>query len=561
MRPHSFRITSTAGVLASIVLAASASGALAAHWPQFRGPNGSGIAPDDQPGPVRFGPEENVIWRTAIPPGHSSPCIWGDRIFLTAFDSQTGRLETLCLDRQTGGVLWRKLAPAVELDPALHRFNSPAASTPATDGERVYVYFGSFGMLAYDFAGRELWQRPLPVPPTREGTASSPIVHRDLLWLQRDGNSADSHLLAVDTKTGETRRTISRPLHGASYSTPMIWEHDGHELLITAGAGRVDAYDAGDGAEVWWMAGLTFAPIGVPVAGNGLLFASASGTGTRHEPISLPDWPELLEQFDHDGDGRLAKLEVPEDTAIQLRPEVPRDTPGNLLTYRFIFFEMFDGDRDGYFTREEWEGLQSFLQSNRDNLLAIRPGGRGNTTTSHLAWRSTTGLSEMPSPLFYRDRLYFVRNGGMFTSYDPQDGTIIIDRERIGAMGQYVASPVAAGGHIYAASHPGRVTVIRAADKLDVLAVNNLGEEIMATPAVLEGRLYVRTEKHLYAFGEEAVQEERRGSGTVVPEQGGAAVIPVEETDALIERPRHAQNTRNLGARVGLPCKTPDLKG
>jgi outer membrane protein assembly factor BamB len=142
MRTRSFPFASTAGVLAAMLLEASAQGAFAAHWPQFRGPNGSGIAPDDLPAPERFGPEKNVIWRTAVLPGHSSPCIWGDRIFLTAFDPETARLETLGLDRRTGKILWRSRAPSVELDPALHRFNSPAASTPATDGERVYVYYG-----------------------------------------------------------------------------------------------------------------------------------------------------------------------------------------------------------------------------------------------------------------------------------------------------------------------------------------------------------------------------------------------------------------------------------
>jgi outer membrane protein assembly factor BamB len=527
------------------------------RWPQFRGPNGSGVAPDDLPGPVRFGPEEMVIWRTPLPPGHSSPCIWGDRIFLTAFIAERESLETFCLDRKSGEILWRKTAPHVALDPALHRYNSPAASTPATDGERVYVYFGSFGVLAYDFAGRELWQRLLPVPPTRQGTASSPIVHRGVLWLQRDGESADSHLLALDPSTGETRWMIPRPLNRESYSTPMIWEHDGEELLITAGAGRVDAYDVRDGTGRWWMAGLTFQPIGMAVAGNGLLFASASGTGTQQEPIPLPGWQELLERFDRDGDGRLSEAEVPEDAVVQLRAEVPRETAGNLLSYRLIFFGMFDADRDGYFTKEEWEELQAFLRNNRDNVMAIRPGGQGNISGTHLEWRGVIGISEMPSPLLYRGRLYFVRNGGMLTSYDPRDGTVVIDRERLGALGQYVASPVAGGGHIYAASHPGRVAVIRAGGGLEVLAVNDLGEEINSTPALLDGRIYVRTEKHLYAFGEEAVQEERRESGTAVPDQR-AAVIRVEETEALIERLRHALNTRDLEAF--LACFAPDYE-
>src|SRR5581483_6631653 len=124
----------------------------AALWPQFRGPDGTGAAPDGPTLPIRFGPTENVIWKTPLPVGHSSPCIWGDRIFLTGFDPEAKKLETLALDRRTGEILWRRAAPAKTIE-RVHEISNPATSTPAADGERVYVYFGSFGLLCYDFAG------------------------------------------------------------------------------------------------------------------------------------------------------------------------------------------------------------------------------------------------------------------------------------------------------------------------------------------------------------------------------------------------------------------------
>jgi outer membrane protein assembly factor BamB len=247
---------------------------------------------------------------------------------------------------------------------------------------------------------------------------------------------------------------------------------------------------------------MTMQPIGVAVAGNGLLFASATGTGSPSEPIDTPDWEGLLKQFDRNGDGQISKDEVPDDAAIQLRKEVPKETPGNMLSYQMLFFAFFDANRDGVFTKEEWMGTLQFLKSNANNVMAIRPGGHGNISTTHVAWKADRGISEMPSPLFYRDRLYFVRDGGLLTSYEPGTGKVLIDRERLGATSQYVASPVAAGGRIYAASVPGKMVILQAGDRLEVLAVNDLKETITSTPAVIEGKLYVRTANHLFAFGE-----------------------------------------------------------
>src|SRR5882672_10810337 len=147
------RLVTTASLIA-LFCGATACSAADAHWPQFRGPGGLGVASNANP-PIHFGPQSNVVWKIALPSGHSSPIIWGNRIFLTAYSE--AKLETLCLDRLNGRILWRQPAPAEKIEPT-HRISNPAASTPATDGERVFVYFGSFGLLAYDVAGKEQWR-------------------------------------------------------------------------------------------------------------------------------------------------------------------------------------------------------------------------------------------------------------------------------------------------------------------------------------------------------------------------------------------------------------------
>ena len=338
----------------------------------------------------------------------------------------------------------------------------------AGDGWRAGLrLFGSFGVLAYDLEGREVWRVPLATPPTQYGTASSPIVRGGTVILQRDGSSAASEVLALDGRTGRVAWTAPRPTLGESFSTPMLWARPGAEELIVVGNGRVVAYDPENGRENWWAAGVTFAPLAVAVSGEGLLFVSSSGAGSPQDPIDIPTWHDLLRDHDANGDGRLALGEVPESVGIHLRKEVPRE---------------------------------DFLAANENNVMALRPGGRGNSTATHLAWKAQRGISEMPSPLAYRGRLWFVRNGGMVTSYEAATGRVILDHQRLGAEGQYVASPVAAGGRIFAASEAGTITVFMAGDTLEVLARNELGERITSTPAIAADLLYVRTEGGLWAF-------------------------------------------------------------
>ena len=185
----------------------------------------------------------------------------------------------------------------------VHPFSNAAASTPATDGQRVYTYFGSYGLLAHDFTGKEVWRKPLPAPPTQFGAATSPIVLDGKVILQRDGNDGRSELLAFDARTGAPAWQTPRPLLRESWSTPIVWTHDGRDEIITVGSNRLVAYSASDGAERWWVGGLTPQPITCAVLGEGMLFASSTYSGSPSEPLDVPRWDTLVERHDANKDG------------------------------------------------------------------------------------------------------------------------------------------------------------------------------------------------------------------------------------------------------------------
>src|SRR6266849_3713494 len=174
-----------------------------ARWPQFRGPAGQGIGVEGLRLPSQFGPTKNLVWKTALQPGHSSPCIWDDRIFTTGFDSQAKKLETICLDRTSGKVLWRRAAPAQKIE-HVHELNTPASSTPASDGEHVYVYIGSYGLLCYGRDGDLKWQRPLDPIVTPFGSGTSPVVAGNLVLLNSGKGGTTLTLLALDRTKGTT---------------------------------------------------------------------------------------------------------------------------------------------------------------------------------------------------------------------------------------------------------------------------------------------------------------------------------------------------------------------
>ncbi|MBA3701110.1 MAG: PQQ-binding-like beta-propeller repeat protein [Planctomycetes bacterium] len=447
-------------------------------WPQFRGPGGLGIG-NGKP-PVEFGPGKHERWHVALPPGHSSPCIWGQRLFLTALDQ--GKLITLCIDRNDGRELWRAAVPTERIEPT-HRIASPASPTPCTDGERVYVYFGSYGLIAYDVTGKEVWKKPLPPPVVEFGTGTSPMLAGGLVVLVCD-QDVGSYLLAVDAATGAERWRHDRAEFRRSFSSPFLWSHDGIEELVVAGSLSVRGYDLADGRERWRSAGLARVSNATPTAGDGQLIVSSWNVGGDDGArVTVPPVDEFLTANDRDLDGTLGKAEFP---AGPLRDR----------------YSQIDVDKDNKVTRAELEITRTMFAQAENRLFALRPGGSGDITASHVAWKTNKHLPYISSPLWYQGRVYAMQNGGLLSCYDAASGTVQYVAERVGAQGDYYSSAVAADGRIYIASQKGTVVVLAAGNELKVLARNQMEGQVFATPAIVDGIIYVRTEQGLWAFGE-----------------------------------------------------------
>lgn len=448
------------------------------NWPQFRGPGGLGIGTGSPP--VEFGPEKNVVWQVEVPRGHSSPCLWGDKIFLTGQDGE--KLVTLCLNRGTGKELWRAAAPVAKLE-TTHRIGSPAAPTPCADGERVYVYFGSFGVIAYDFAGKEVWRKELPAPVVEFGTGASPLLAEGKVILVADQDMG-SHLLALDAKTGAQVWRTERPEFRRSFSTPFLWEHDGIAEIIVAGSLWVRSYEVKDGRERWSSRGMARVSNASPVAGDGLLIVSSWNVGgDEGDRVKMEPFVPFAATYDTDKDGTLSRDEFP---AGKVKDR----------------FSQMDADKDGLVTRAEYETMSDMFDQAVNQIFAIKPNGYGDITETHVAWKVDKHLPYVSSPLFYDGRVYTIKNGGLASCYDAKTGAQHYQAERMDASGDYYSSAVAADGRIYVASQRGTVVVMAAGDALKVLARNDLREPIFATPAIIDGRLYLRTEKHLFVFGQ-----------------------------------------------------------
>jgi len=462
------------------------------QWNQFRGPGGRGFAASSAALPVAFGPEENLLWKCPLPSGVSSPCIWGDRIFVTGCTED--ELETIAIDRTTGEVLWRR-AVTIAHQERLHRINSAASATPTTDGERVFVYFGAFGMLCYDFAGEEQWRREMGFPINIFGTAASPIVAGDYLILKRD-TQQQSSLEAIDRATGETIWKTDRAGFKSGWSTPTLWRHDDIDELLVLGVWWLTSYDITNGAERWSVPGLTDEPIVTPVTGDGLVFVTSYNMNSSPEALGLPEFEVVVTECDEDGDRIIDLDEAKKNKSILSRQDADGEGDHPLA----LFFRFLDEDRRGGITEQVYGKIFAWLGAfeHANALVAVRPGD--GERQAEIAWRTSAGIPECPSPLYYEGRIYLVKNGGMVSCLDAVTGELKY-RGRLDSRGPCYASPVAGDGKIYSASARGVVTVLAAGDELRVLAHNDVGERIMATPALVDGKVYVRAERTLFAFG------------------------------------------------------------
>jgi outer membrane protein assembly factor BamB len=299
-------------------------------------------------------------------------------------------------------------------------------------------------------------------------------------------------MIALDKNTGKTRWRVERPEVTRSYVTPAIFRpKSGSAELIVPGAYQVTSYRADTGEKLWWVRGFSWQPKSLPVIDGDMIYAHGWESGGEAEtPTETPTWSEALALYDKDKDGKVTQDEIE-----------PRMQKG---------FYLLDLAGTGYLTDRDWEFYRA-RRAARNSLLAIKHGGRGDLTGSGVVWQMQKFLPNVPSPLIYDGVLYLVKDGGILSSIDAKTGKILKQGRLTGALDTYYSSPVGADGKIYLFSQNGKATVLKAAGDWEILATNDMEEQVFATPAMIGNRMYVRTTGALYCF------EQNRAVGKAGP--------------------------------------------
>lgn len=454
---------------------------LAEDWPQFRGPRASGKAQTTVPLPIDIGPDKHVIWKTPLPLGHSSPAIIGDKMFLTAVRDKE-HLETISLDRSSGEILWRVEAPHKTLE-KIHGIGSYAQPSPAADAERVVVLFGSSGLFCYDHAGRQLWNVPMGPFNDEFGAAASPVIEDDRVLVAQDHDTG-SFLAAYDKQNGRELWRTDRSEFSRGYSTPVVWTVDGKRQIVVSGMLRIAGYDWETGREVWTVHGLSRVVCVTPTIGDdNLLYAAAWTQGAEPgDRVRLEPFADYMAQNDANRNGTLEDSEIANSVALKTR------------------FKQCDRNKDGHITQPEYDEFQMLFEKSQNAVVSIRPGGSGDITDSHVLWRYQRFVPFVASPLWYEGRVYTVKDGGILTCIDARTGQAH-KSGRVMGTGNYFASPAGGSGVVYLLSQRGTLSVVSAADQWQVIHSAEFGEECYASPALVNGRIYLRTSGHLYCFG------------------------------------------------------------
>lgn len=403
----------------------------AENWPGWRGPSGDGVSAGKGI-PTKWSSTENIAWRIAVPgEGHSSPIVWGDKVFLTSSLTEKNKRILLCIDRLSGQTVWQR--DVVQSPPeTIHRLNSRASGTPATDGKQVYVTFmraegdkviapnvgserlitpGKIIVAAYDLDGNEKWKTNVGDFVSAHGFNTCPVLFEDSVILNGD-HDGDAYLVALDRQSGRERWRTRRENKTRSYVTPIIREIDGITQMILSGSLCVASYDPRNGKRHWIVDGPT---------------------------------EQFVASMVYDG--------------------------------KYVFAT------GGYPER---------------HILAIRPGGKGNVTDTHIAWRTTRGAAYVPSPIISGRYLLMVADSGIASCFEARTGKRHW-MERL--PGGHSPSPVSADGLVYFVSDRGVTTVIRPSETFAVIAKNELGEPVSASPAISQGQIFLRTHQHLYCIG------------------------------------------------------------
>lgn len=483
------------GVIAALALSVSLSAqapAATSSWPQFLGEGSAARAVGASS--LRFDRDKNLRYKAELPPGESSPCVVANNVFLTGYDGK--RLFMLAIDAATGNERWRFAIAGPKHLEFSHKDAGVAMPTACANAERVFFYFPSYGIVARKHSGELAWEKRLPEGKFDFGCGSSPALHDNKLYLLRDG-CPDGKLYAIHEETGEVAWSIPRPAFKMSHATPYFWHNDGGVELIIASSGSVISFDPDNGKETWRVEGFTPLVCTTPTSSRERLYFAAWSTSSAagpdrffaglENPLDLTeeqrtDPSKLFDVVDKDGDGSLTRAEVP---------------AGRVLTV----FDFLDQDGDKKIAKAEWMGLMNFPKQGKNVMVSIRPGGQGDVTKTHIDWSYRRGIPYVASPLHYQDRIYLIKAGGILSCIDAKTGKPRFRSQRLADRSEYYATPVGVDDHVVLCSCAGTVYVLKVADKVDVVHEVAFGEQLVATPAVVDGTVYIRTRTALYAFG------------------------------------------------------------
>jgi len=438
-------------------------------WSRFRGPNGQGISTATG-FPTEFNRTKNLVWRTPLRPGKSSPVLTAKHVFLTGFENQA--LYTQCFDRIAGKLLWERSEPVAHKD-GVNLLNHPAAITPVTDGANVYVFFKDYGLLSYSAAGKLRWRVPLGPFTNSQGLGAAPILAGGHLILQVD-QMEGSYIAAYSAASGKLRWKVARE-ESESWGTPILYGRPGTALqIVTVGANHVGGHRAADGKRTFTFPGASPSMVASPLIDGGTVYAFGYGFQT-----SLP-FSRFLDRSDKNKDGVLTP-----------------DEYGTVNVLRSA--GQYIGNGDGIVTEEKWKLWNDHVRG-PTGLVAVDLASSAGKP--RLLWRFDKGFEGViPSPLLHQGILYSVKNGGILTAFDARTGEVAKTGRIQGALGGYSASPVLAEGRLYFSSEEGKVAVVRPGRDWELVQLNDLQEEIFATPALSAGKLFIRTTEALYCFG------------------------------------------------------------
>jgi len=454
------------------------SSAAAENWPQFRGPNASGVASERGRLPAKLSLDDHLLWDVKVAKGHSSPVIQDGRLYLTSFDGE--RLKTVAIDAASGKRLWEAVAPHEKLE-SIHRIGSRATSSVATDGKSVVSFFGSCGLFCYDTEGKQRWHVPMGPFNNQFGATSSPVLVEGRVVLIEDHDTG-SFLATYDSETGKQLWRTERPNFRRNYCSPVIWEVDGKKQIVITGTAHVMGYDLQTGRQIWTVRGLCRVVSNTPVVGDdGNLYVASSGGGSTPPQ---PAFDQLVKTSDANGNGMLESDELPRSSIKG-------------------FFGQFDRDANGSLDRKEYESIREIFEISQTVAMSIRPGGEGDVTDTHVRWTSTRQIPRNASPVYFDGHFFLVKDGGILTCLNAKTGEET-KRGRLADTGKYFSSPIIVDGKLIVCSDRGHVSVVSAGADWQLLSDFRLSADIYATPAFADGRLYIRTVERIYCLTDNA---------------------------------------------------------